>query len=107
MFDPRTRLAEDVVREVREHFVGEVYSAVVPRSVRLSEAPSFGQPIALYDARSKGAKAYRALAREIAQAVQDGEWPERGGLGQQRAASNEGDSSTSPNGEAAISQGGP
>ena len=66
MFDPRTRLAEEVVREVRGHFAGLVYSAVVPRSVRLSEAPSFGQPIALYDPRSKGSEAYRAVAREMA-----------------------------------------
>ena len=66
MFDPRTRLAEEVVREVRGHFEGLVYEAVVPRSVRLSEAPSFGQPIALYDPKSKGSEAYRAVAREMA-----------------------------------------
>ena len=66
MFDARTRLAEEVVREVRGHFPGLVYSAVVPRSVRLSEAPSFGQPIALYDPRSKGSEAYREVAREMA-----------------------------------------
>jgi chromosome partitioning protein len=66
MFDPRTRLAEEVVREVRGHFAGLVYSTIVPRSVRLSEAPSFGQPIALYDPRSKGSEAYRAVAREMA-----------------------------------------
>jgi chromosome partitioning protein len=66
MFDPRTRLAEEVVREVRGHFAGLVYATVVPRSVRLSEAPSFGQPIAVYDPRSKGSEAYRAVAREMA-----------------------------------------
>ncbi|MGH2720887.1 MAG: ParA family protein [Actinomycetota bacterium] len=66
MFDPRTRLAEEVVREVRGHFEGLVYDTVVPRSVRLSEAPSFGQPIAVYDPRSKGSEAYRAVAREMA-----------------------------------------
>jgi chromosome partitioning protein len=66
MFDPRTRLAEEVVREVRGHFEGLVYDAVVPRSVRLSEAPSFGQPIAVYDPRSKGSEAYREVAREMA-----------------------------------------
>jgi chromosome partitioning protein len=66
MFDPRTRLAEEVVREVRGHFAGLVYETVVPRAVRLSEAPSFGQPIALYDPRSKGSEAYHAVAREMA-----------------------------------------
>jgi chromosome partitioning protein len=66
MFDPRTRLADEVVREVRGHFAGLVYDAVVPRSVRLSEAPSFGQPIALYDPRSKGSEAYHLVAREMA-----------------------------------------
>ena len=66
MFDPRTRLAEEVVREVRGHFEGLVYETVVPRSVRLSEAPSFGQPIAVYDPRSKGSEAYREVAREMA-----------------------------------------
>ncbi|MGH2689104.1 MAG: ParA family protein [Actinomycetota bacterium] len=66
MFDPRTRLAEEVVREVRGHFEGLVYDTVVPRSVRLSEAPSFGQPIAVYDPRSKGSEAYREVAREMA-----------------------------------------
>jgi chromosome partitioning protein len=66
MYDPRTRLAEEVVREVRGHFSGLVYSTIVPRSVRLSEAPSFGQPIALYDPRSKGSDAYHAVAREMA-----------------------------------------
>jgi len=65
MYDARTKLAEQVAREVRGHFPSKVYSEVVPRSVRLSEAPSFGQPIALYDARSAGSIAYRALAGEV------------------------------------------
>jgi chromosome partitioning protein len=81
MFDPRTRLAEEVVREVRGHFAGLVYSTVVPRTVRLSEAPSFGQPIALYDPRSKGSEAYRAVAREMAGAAVSGAW--RGADGRQ------------------------
>jgi chromosome partitioning protein len=65
MFDARTRLAEEVERQVRGHFSGRVFRAVIPRSVRLAEAPSFGQPAALHDPRSKGALAYRDLAVEI------------------------------------------
>jgi MinD-like ATPase involved in chromosome partitioning or flagellar assembly len=61
-----------VAAEVRGHFPGRVYSAVIPRSVRLSEAPSYGQPVALYDPRSKGSLAYRALALEVA-GVEDDE----------------------------------
>lgn len=70
MYDSRTRLAEQVVNEVRSHFPGKVYEAVVPRSVRLSEAPSFGQPIALYAPKSSGAIAYRAVSQEIANSGQ-------------------------------------
>ena len=65
MFDARTRLAEQVVEEVRAHFGGRVCRTVVPRSVRLSEAPSFGQPIIVFDPSSRGATAYRELAREV------------------------------------------
>jgi chromosome partitioning protein len=72
MYDSRTRLSEQVAAEVRGHFPGRVYSAVIPRSVRLSEAPSYGQPVALYDPRSKGSLAYRALALEVA-GVEDDE----------------------------------
>ncbi|MBI3987563.1 MAG: ParA family protein [Lentisphaerae bacterium] len=64
MFDGRTRLAAQVVEEVRKHFGDKVFHTVIPRTIRLSEAPSFGQPIIQYDARSPGAEAYRALARE-------------------------------------------
>jgi chromosome partitioning protein len=66
MYDSRTRLAEQVAQEVRNHFPGRVFESVIPRTVRLSEAPSFGQPIALYDKNSKGAVAYRLVAEEIA-----------------------------------------
>jgi chromosome partitioning protein len=66
MYDSRTRLAEQVAQEVRNHFPGRVFSTIVPRTVRLSEAPSFGQPIALYDPNSKGALAYRGVTEEIA-----------------------------------------
>ena len=66
MFDPRTKLSEQVVEEVRRHFGDLVYDVIIPRTVRLSEAPGFGQPITVYDAESKGAEAYRQLAQEVA-----------------------------------------
>ena len=65
MYDARTRLAEEVVAEVRQHFGPLVTRAVVPRSVRLSEAPSYGQPILSFDPLSRGAIAYRELAKEV------------------------------------------
>jgi chromosome partitioning protein len=65
MFDARTNLSADVAAEVREHLGGAVFDTVIPRSVRLSEAPSFGKPIALYRDDSRGAVAYRELAREL------------------------------------------
>jgi len=65
MFDPRTRLAADVVSEVRQHFPDQVFKSVIPRSIRLAEAPSYGLPIAVYAPHSLGAQAYEALAREV------------------------------------------
>lgn len=65
MFDGRTNLANDVVQEVRRYFGDKVFRAIVPRSVRLAEAPSFGQPISLYAPASGGAHAYAALAQEV------------------------------------------
>ena len=65
MYDSRTKLSDMVVNEVREHFGEKVLRTVVPRNVRLSEAPSFGQPITVYDPRSLGAVAYREVAKEI------------------------------------------
>lgn len=65
MFDGRTNLSIQVVDEVKKHFRKEVYRTVIPRNVRLSEAPSHGKPIALYDPRSKGAEVYRDLTREV------------------------------------------
>jgi chromosome partitioning protein len=65
MYDARTRLAEQVVDEVRRHFGNRVCRSVVPRTVRLSEAPSFGQPIVVFDPTSRGATAYRELAKEV------------------------------------------
>jgi chromosome partitioning protein len=64
MFDERTNLARQVVDEVRSVFGEQVFQTVVPRNVRLSEAPSHGKPIFLYDIRSRGAEAYLALAKE-------------------------------------------
>jgi chromosome partitioning protein len=65
MYDARTKLAEQVAAEVRTHFGPKVCRSVVPRTVRLSEAPSFGQPIIVFDPSSRGALAYRELAREV------------------------------------------
>ena len=65
MYDARTKLAEQVADEVRQHFGEKVCRNVVPRTVRLSEAPSFGQPIIVFDPSSRGALAYRELAREV------------------------------------------
>jgi chromosome partitioning protein len=65
MFDGRTNLSKDVVEEVRRHFPGKVFQSIIPRSVRLAEAPSHGLPILAYDPGSTGAVAYRALTMEI------------------------------------------
>jgi chromosome partitioning protein len=65
MYDGRTTLAADVVAQVREHFGETTYRTVIPRTVRLSEAPSYGEPIEAYDPMSRGAIAYRELAREF------------------------------------------
>ncbi len=65
MYDARTKLAEQVADEVRKHFGSRVCKNVIPRTVRISEAPSFGQPITVFDPSSRGAIAYRELAREV------------------------------------------
>ena len=65
MYDERTNLARQVVDDIRAHFGGRVFRTVIPRSVRLAEAPSFGKPILAYDIRSKGAEAYLSLAAEV------------------------------------------
>ncbi len=67
MFDSRNRLAEEVSAQLVAHFADKVYTTLIPRNVRLAEAPSFGQPIQRYDAQSKGAIAYQELAREVRQ----------------------------------------
>jgi chromosome partitioning protein len=65
MFDGRTKLASDVVSEVRKFFPTKVFQTLVPRSIRLAEAPSYGLPISIYAPESTGAKAYSSLAREV------------------------------------------
>ena len=65
MFDGRTNFSTQVAQEVRRHFPGKVYATVIPRNVRLAEAPSHGLPVSVYDRHSRGAKAYKAMAEEI------------------------------------------
>jgi len=65
MYDPRTNLSQQVVDEVKEHFPGLVFKTIIPRNVRLGEAPSFGQPIMAYAPSSNGARAYHSLTVEI------------------------------------------
>jgi chromosome partitioning protein len=65
MYDQRTRLSEQVIEEVRSYFPDRVYKTVIPRNVRLSEAPSYGKPIIYYDPECKGAQAYKSLTKEV------------------------------------------
>ncbi len=65
MFDQRTNLSSDVVGEVRKYFNTKMYNTIIPRNVRLSEAPSHGQPVIVYDPKSKGAQVYSELAQEV------------------------------------------
>ena len=65
MFDGRTNFSTQVAQEVRRHFPGKVFSSVIPRNVRLAEAPSHGLPVTVYDRHSRGANAYRAMAQEV------------------------------------------
>jgi len=72
MFDGRTNLSIQVADEVKRFFKEKVYSTIIPRNVRLSEAPSYGKPITIYDNRSKGAEVYRELAEEVLRRGQEG-----------------------------------
>ncbi|MCI8291521.1 MAG: ParA family protein [Clostridia bacterium] len=65
MYDSRTNLSNQVVKEVKRYFEDRVYKTVIPRNIKLSEAPSYGMPISVYDAKSKGAKCYEKLAKEF------------------------------------------
>lgn len=67
MFDKRNNLSHQVSEEVRQHFLEKVFNSVIPRNVRLSESPSYGMPVLMYDIGSSGAKAYLELARELMQ----------------------------------------
>ena len=69
MFDGRTNFSTQVAQEVRRHFPGKVFAAVIPRNVRLAEAPSHGVPVTVYDRSSRGANAYKAMAAEIAEKI--------------------------------------
>jgi chromosome partitioning protein len=79
MYDPRTRLAQDVVKHVSAYFKSKVFSTIIPRNIRLSEAPSHGMPVSLYDPQCPGARAYKSLTLELIQRTgaetkkQDGE----------------------------------
>lgn len=69
MYDVRTRLSQQVVEEVRDFFAEKTFDTLIPRTVRISEAPSHGKPITLYDPNGRGAEAYRALAKEVLERV--------------------------------------
>ncbi len=72
MFDPRNNLCHQVVEDVKRHFASQVFDTIIPRNVRLSESPSFGKPVILYDGASKGAESYLALSKEILDAEGNG-----------------------------------
>jgi len=71
MFDARTNLSIQVVDEVKAYFKDKVFRSIIPRNVRLSEAPSYGLPINLYDPKSKGAEQYMELAKEVVEREED------------------------------------
>ena len=72
MFDARTNLSLQVAEDVKRFFRDKVYRTIIPRNVRLSEAPSHGKPITIYDSRSRGAEVYRGLAEEVVRRVEEG-----------------------------------
>ena len=71
MIDSRTTLSKQVHEEIKTHFPGKVFETVIPRNVRIAEAPSHGVPVGDYDGWSKGARAYKALAKEVAQRIDE------------------------------------
>ena len=71
MFDTRTNLAMQVAEEVKRHFPGQVFATVIPRNVRLAEAPSYGKPVTAYDSLSRGSEAYLELAAELIEKKQE------------------------------------
>jgi chromosome partitioning protein len=72
MFDPRNNLSHQVVEDVRRNLASQVFETIIPRNVRLSESPSFGKPVVLYDITSRGAISYLSLSKEIMDAEGDG-----------------------------------
>lgn len=72
MYDPRTKLSDDVLHELYKYFPNNIFRSVIPRNVRLAEAPSYGRSVAHFDAQSKGARAYERLAQEIIERELDG-----------------------------------
>ena len=74
MYDARTNLSLQVVENVKENLNKNIYKTIIPRNVRLAEAPSYGMPINLYDSRSAGAEAYRYLAEEVIEKEDENEW---------------------------------
>lgn len=70
MYDSRTTLSQQVHAEVKKHFAGKVFDTVIPRNIRLAEAPSHGVPVGIYDKWSKGARAYKALSKEVVKRIE-------------------------------------
>jgi chromosome partitioning protein len=81
MFDARNNLSHQVVQDVRQHFASKVFNTIIPRNVRLSEAPSFGKPVVLYDITSRGATSYLSLSKEIMDAEGNGNGEKAYGIG--------------------------
>ena len=74
MYDARTNLSNQVVANVKENLNRKIYNTIIPRNVRLAEAPSYGMPIIMYDSKSSGAEAYRILAEEVIEREDETEW---------------------------------
>ncbi len=81
MFDPRNNLSHQVVSDVRRNLADHVFDTIIPRNVKLSECPSFGKPVVLYDIASRGAISYLALSKEIMDAEGDGNGKKTYGIG--------------------------
>ena len=69
MFDGRTRLAMEVIAELERHFPEQIFKTQIPRNIRISEAPSYGKPVILFDVKSRGSQAYMAVARELLEPI--------------------------------------
>ena len=74
MYDARTNLSLQVVETVKDNLNQNIYKTIIPRNVRLAEAPSYGMPIILYDSRSAGAETYRFLSEEVIERVEEDQW---------------------------------